>query len=87
LLPVAAHAEGDGGDGAEGGVGQQQLTSGSVLAARVDHGGDRVDQRIEDEEDSHAGRQGVGRHREDGGPSDGDDATGEEEVRLGQVLG
>jgi hypothetical protein len=56
--------------------------SGSILGPRVDQRGDRVDQRIEDEQDSgddrHAGRQRVRHRREDNGSWDGDDATNEE---------
>jgi hypothetical protein len=44
--PGRGNAEGDGGDGADRGVAEQQLPSGSVLAPRVEQRGDHVDQRI-----------------------------------------
>jgi hypothetical protein len=79
-------AEGDGGDGADSGVGEQQPTSGPVLVPRVAEGGKDVDQRIEDKHDSRGDRQ-LGRHRachrrEDGGPDDCDESANEEHADL-----
>jgi hypothetical protein len=53
---------------ADQGVHLQKLPSRALLSARVDYRGDRVDQRIEHEQDPDARRQVVGRHRENRSP-------------------
>src|SRR5215472_6584576 len=82
--PRRGHPQGYRGGDADRGAGEQQLTGGSLLAPRIDHRRDHVNQRIEDEQDPcadrHGSRQGVRRRREDGGPGDGDGAPGEEEL-------
>src|SRR6516162_9082086 len=83
--PHRGHPQGYRGGDADRGAGEQQLTGRSLLAPRVDHRRDHVDQRIEDEQDPcadrHGSRQGVRRRREDGGPGDGDGAPGEEDLQ------
>src|SRR6516162_6082691 len=68
------------------GVSEQQATSRTVLVARVEQIGNRVDERVDDQQDSGAnrncGRQGAGHGREGDGPGDGDQATGHEDADL-----
>jgi hypothetical protein len=75
--------EGDCGDDADRGVGEQQLSSRSVLTLCVDEAGDDVDDGIEDDQDPSAGRHGrvgVGHRHENDGPGNSDEATREEQV-------
>jgi hypothetical protein len=77
------HGKGDGGDGTDRGINEQQSPIESALTRRVDQAADRVDQRIKNDQDPGTAGHGRARVRHDhegDSPGNRDETSGEEQV-------